>query len=856
MLPAPSPLPIPANTLNLTPASWIWYPSERTLANTFILFRKELSLPSPPRSITGWITADSRYELRLNGNRIQFGPAPCDPRWLDVDGVEIGKENARVQSAIVSDANGNCTIVLGAIALFYGHGDGTSPIGKPGFICLIDLTLEDGTKMRVVSDATWQAHLARCWRPGQYKRWYLRSLQEEFDARLYPHGWEAPGFKPDESWTNAMVLSCPPDKPPVCSTYTDYAFDTHGDTENSWLRRRSIPPLKETAVSVKALMEAYSISWKRPADEYFDVLPPDSFTASPETTVVSPSAGEWTVQPKPGASSALTFAFEEQIVGFPYFTIDAPAGTIVELLVQEGHTPGKSPLLNTHFHAWARFICKEGKNHFQAFDYESLRWLQLHIRNTTSSVRVSNVGVLRRLFPWKRFPSISVAEPPLQRLISASVNTLLNSAQETAVDGMGRERQQYSGDGGHQLHAVHLAMGEPRIPARFVATFSQGLTLEGFFLDCWPAFDRLSRLSQRQIGLTIWGPLLDHGVGFVFDCYYHWLYTADLEALREPYPRLQRFIRYLASIQTSDGLLPVTDIGTPAVWMDHVAYVANHQHHKQCAFNLYAAAMLLHAFTPLANAMEDTSWASAATRMGKQILRATVKSFWSKQDRTFVVNLPWIEKEQTPRMCDRSLATAILFDQCPNGDVENVVRTLVDVPPTMGLSYPANAAWRLWALSKMGRTDVVLRDLRDRWATMDSVRLNNAIGENWQALPDGPDLWSHCAVVPLYIMYMGIAGITPLEPGFARVRIRPQPATLEHLELVVPSVRGEIGFRSGGVCGDRTIAIRIPEACKAEIVLPAADTVALKRRGRSPVPGSMLYDLPSGKETVLNLKQT
>jgi len=77
------------------------------------------------------------------------------------------------------------------------------------------------------------------------------------------------------------------------------------------------------------------------------------------------------------------------------------------------------------------------------------------------------------------------------------------------------------------------------------------MILDGFFLDCWPPYDRLARLMERQLQLTSWGPILDHGIGFNFDCFYHHLYTGDLEALEEPYPRLLRFAAYmsLAGIQ-------------------------------------------------------------------------------------------------------------------------------------------------------------------------------------------------------------------------------------------------------------------------------------------------------------------
>jgi len=91
---------------------------------------------------------------------------------------------------------------------------------------------------------------------------------------------------------------------------------------------------------------------------------------------------------------------------------------------------------------------------------------------------------------------------------------------------MARERQQYSGDRAHQLHAVHLVFGETRLPARFLRTWSQGMTEDGYFLDTWPAYDRLARLIERQLDLSGWGPILDHGLEFNFDCLHHFNYTS------------------------------------------------------------------------------------------------------------------------------------------------------------------------------------------------------------------------------------------------------------------------------------------------------------------------------------------
>ena len=74
---------------------------------------------------------------------------------------------------------------------------------------------------------------------------------------------------------------------------------------------------------------------------------------------------------------------------------------------------------------------------------------------------IRDVGVRRRVFDWPQRPEFAAPSPALQRLFDASINTVYNSAQETCVDGMARERQQYSGDGGHQLLAIRCAFGEP-----------------------------------------------------------------------------------------------------------------------------------------------------------------------------------------------------------------------------------------------------------------------------------------------------------------------------------------------------------------------------------------------------------
>ena len=206
-----------------------------------------------------------------------------------------------------------------------------------------------------------------------------------------------------------------------------------------------------------------------------------------------------------------------------------------------------------------------------------------------------------------------------------------------------------------------------------------------------------------------------------------------------------------------------------------------------------------------------------------------MRAFWDDERGTFINNRPWLNEEKTPRMCDRALATAVLFGQCPGGRIEESVRILAECPPAMGFSYPCNAGWRLWALAKAGRADVITADLRTRWATMTSVRENNTLQEDWDARHDSGQQWSHCAVVPLYIAYHGLMGLRPLEPGFARYELRPQVGQIEDLDLTAFTVRGPVMMRSRGKLGERAVVIQAPNGAKGELVLPDKEEVDLRR---------------------------
>ncbi len=812
------------DALDLAPARWIWLPCQRTLQNTMVLFRREFVMDFPLESATGWVVADSRYLLTVNGRRVQWGPAASDPRSQEADPLDL-------RPYLVQGRN-----VLAIAVLYYGTGDGTWPGGSPGLLLRIDLHGSGGRVQTMCSDASWRCQVDRAWTPGRYKRWYLRALQEIVDSRLHPAGWLAAGFD-DSGWCAAAVLPGRADRPALAAGARDYQYDASPPQEEGALvplrlRRRCIPLLQETQLVDAGLVEAGTVQWLRHPDDWFEFRIPGSLEVV-RGAVPERGADGWLLPATAaGEGRFLTFALPEQALGWPQIEVDAPAGAIIELITQESHDPVHGPAwLETQFHAWSRLTCRGGQQAFEPFDFESCRWIQLHVRSPDGAVLVRRCGLRRRRFPWPQQPVLRSAEPALDRLFAAVINTLHNSAHDLVVDGAGRERQQYSGDVGHQLTTIRHLFGEWSLPARFLRTFSEGQTADGYFLDCWPAYDRLNRIAQRQLGLTRWGPILDHGIGFVFDHQRHWMETGDLEASREAWPRLVRQLGYLEALVRDDGLLPVEDLGTPSVWIDHCGFAR--QRHKRCAFNLYAIAMLRDALAPLAHAFAEPAVAQRSITLADRLLAATVAAFWDPAARLFIDNRPWLGEEGTPRTHDRSLATAVLHGLVPDGDRSAIANELATMPERCGRSYPANAGWRTSALVAVGRPEVVVDELRSRWAVLPSVLANTTLQEDWDASPDGVQEWSHCPVAVFNTLIQDLVGLRPTAPGFATWDLCPRLVDLGDLSLDAHTVGGAFCIRTTGTGVARRMTVQVPAGVGCGRIIAADGSVRMAAPGDS-----------------------
>jgi hypothetical protein len=794
---------------------WIWHPERRTLSGTFVFFRRAFYLQDKPVGrVQAWVTANSRYQLWVNGRFVQRGPAPCDPRYWDIDPVDLGP---------YFHAGEN---VIGAIALHYGGGDGTwVPSTPPGSSGSQGFWFKAEAPLRFTSDEAWRSLRARCWPAGSYQRWFLRALQEEFDARHWPAGWCEAGFD-DSAWRPVQLSRTPPDRPNLPELGRD-------GWRNDWrLRERTIPPLREQVVQPARILNAAWVDWKIPPEEYFESFPTEAFT---EQAASLPSSALPMRLPAPqGRSFAVTFDFGRILAGHLRLKMRAPAGAVAELLFVENQAPG-GLVLRTRptYGQWVRVTARDGVTEFESFEYDALRYLQVLVRNSAEPVELLEVSVNERNYAWPHEPDLKTSDEAVNRGIAASVVTHKVCSQETIVDNVTRERQQYAGDLDHAKLASYYGFGEYKQPRRMLETFSQGQGAEGWFPDSWPAWDRCARLWQRHMNLAAWGPLIDHSLEFGIAAAKYYLFTGDRSLIELLYPKLKKFDRYLWSNRATDQLLPRFGWAMTEIWIDHTGFKSELD--KHCAVNLYYAGFLKQGIARLARWLGDTQGASDALARSAQLIRLLQTRYWDPARRHFVDNRPRQAQDGEARVHERTLAMAYLYDAIPKGAEGPSVDLLESIPADsngplfardggklqLGFSYPLNGFWRLWALGRAGRAAAVVRDVRDRWGNLRGVKENGCFSEDWEPRPSETGaVWCQNVALPLTIVYEELLGIRPTEPGFQAAQIRPRLGGLDWAEGTVHTVLGPLHARAEKDGTRLKLRLTVPPRMALDVLMP------------------------------------
>lgn len=161
----------PLGTGPLQP-KWIWWAGEPADSyNQTVIARKTFRLEAPQEAMLR-ITADSFYRLFINGRWVNDGPCRSWPEHYQYDVVDV-------LPYLVAGTN-----EVRVIARYYGVGDFHRIPQAAGLLVELEALQQDGSRVRVLTDASWEVALAPAWVPNTPKVSIQMEPCELYDARL------------------------------------------------------------------------------------------------------------------------------------------------------------------------------------------------------------------------------------------------------------------------------------------------------------------------------------------------------------------------------------------------------------------------------------------------------------------------------------------------------------------------------------------------------------------------------------------------------------------------------------------------------------------------------------------------
>lgn len=166
---------------------------------------------------------------------------------------------------------------------------------------------------------------------------------------------------------------------------------------------------------------------------------------------------------------------------------------------------------------------------------------------------------------------------------------------------------------------------------------------------------------------------------------------------------------------------------------------------------------------------------------------------------------------------------ALAFDLVPTAHKEGIVTFL----KSRGMACSVYAAqFLLDGFFSEGEADYAISLMTSHKERSWHNMLNQGATITWEAWDNRfkPNQdWNHAwGAAPANIIPRHILGVQPLEPGYGRVRIAPQPGPLTELHGTVPTIRGPIQVDlTKNTKGNWQLDTQVPTGVTAEIIIPA-----------------------------------
>lgn len=522
---------------------WIWPPADQRQAveeqrHELVYFRKVFQLPEQGAyRLKLAVTADSRYRLYINGQRLWAGPCKGHAHVQYYEQLcldEHLRPGANVLAVAVVHYAGTAPFEMGE--------DGPLSIWRSqqgGLLLEAEVINEAGRVVkRLHSDPSWKCRRHQGYRlqPFPIMRW-MGGLERVVNDTAY-RAWTQPEYD-DREWTDAETVS------PV--------RDEYGQLTPWQLERRPIPLLYEEERSFCNIIHS-----GQGADHGAS---PDDRSEALEPCLDRPAVPIEGIHIRAGEHIWLELDAGELTTGYMRLMLQGGTGSRITLLYAEcyeedtGDDEIRRKGVRNHFKGRvlrggydtffpAGYGTAAHKEVYEPFWFRAFRYVGLEVQAGPEPLLVAGISYRETGYPMHLQASFHCSDERYNRLWELSVRTLRRCMHETYEDTPYYEQLQYTMDTRLMMKFTYLLSGDDRLARRSMDDYRASQLPDGMLQSRYP-----SVLPQVIPSFSL------YWIGMIYD---HYQFFGDIDLVRRYRPAMLSVLDWFGQRLTPQGLVQRT----------------------------------------------------------------------------------------------------------------------------------------------------------------------------------------------------------------------------------------------------------------------------------------------------------
>ncbi|MFP5210501.1 MAG: alpha-L-rhamnosidase C-terminal domain-containing protein [Acidobacteriota bacterium] len=728
-------------------ADWVTHPTAPLREPLVLHFRRTLTLDAVPASYLVRVSADNRFVLYVNGERVGDGPARGDLTHWRYERFDL------------------------APFLRTGRNLVTATVWNWGIFAPI-AQMSDRTAFLLESEATGDTGIST------------------------PKGWQVEiengrGALDRSSVSFRAYMASGPGEELDASRY-DWNWNSTSDTTAAWVTVAS--PMRDSIYGNVNRAHSANITGDNPWGLVPDTLPHMEYTPT--------SAGETVRADRPGLdafpASAVTVPANSRVhilldrrtltTGYPLLTVSGGKGSQIWLTYSEAlydndlHKGDRNALDYTDAQGVKHprgalglrdeFIPDGGSDRtFEPLWWRTWRYLDLDITTGDQPLTLDSLKAEFTAYPFKELATFQSPDEQLAKIWEISWRTARLDAHETYMDTPYYEQLQYIGDTRLQALISYTVTGDDRLARQALQAFNDSRIPEGITRSRYP-----SSLPQNIPTFSLlW-------IGMLHD---YWMYRPDPEPVRASLMGTRTVLHWFEGYEQPDGLLKELPWWSFIDWVPSGKIPTYDAQGESCMTTLEYLGALDDA-AALEKGLGDALFASRYLTRAEHVRSGLYRECWNAS-RGLLAETP-----DRNSFSQQANILGVLYDVIPKNQQKEVLRKMLAIEPgtTPDGVLSASYYFRFYlarALEHAGMADDYLSSI-EPWRKLLALHFST-----WPEVPGDTRSDSHAwSAHPIYDLLTLVAGIEPASPGFATVRIAPHLGALPSLTATFPHPEGTI----------------------------------------------------------------